>query len=218
MSYVNMQKNKSLFEQESSNKKKSFNYDIKELMGEVDMIEIMESEYDVFFEETSNGWYNTHCPLPGHDDSSPSFGVNPDKGTFNCFGCGQSGDLISFIQKMEGITFRQALERFLSITGLSVDNEAGDVYRTLRNMNSVVDEFVNFKVEYNLPGGIAPIEFVKSVNKRIKNFELKLNEEQIEKLEIVYEKLDTLIMKEDYKSLNKMWKTLTNELKDLCND
>jgi len=217
MSYVNMQKNKNLFSEENSNKKKTFNYDLKDLMSEVDMVSIMESEYDVFFEESSNGWYNTNCPLPGHDDSSPSFGVNPDKGTFNCFGCGQSGDLISFIQKMEGITFKQALERFFSITGLSADNESGDVYRTLRNMNSVVDDFVNFKVEYDLPGGIAPIEFVKSVNKRIRNFAQKLDPDQLEILETLYEKLDTLIMKEDYKSLNKLWKNLSNEMKELNN-
>ena len=48
------------------------------------------------------------CPF--HDDRTPSFVVYPHSGTFHCFGCRAHGDVISFIQQMEGMSFGQALE------------------------------------------------------------------------------------------------------------
>jgi DNA primase len=49
-----------------------------------------------------------HCPF--HDDRTPSFVVYPHSETFHCFGCRAHGDVISFIQQMEGMSFGQALE------------------------------------------------------------------------------------------------------------
>jgi DNA primase len=53
------------------------------------------------------------CPF--HDDQHPSFNVSEEKGVFHCFGCGASGDVITFIQRMEGIDFKQAINK-LNIT------------------------------------------------------------------------------------------------------
>jgi hypothetical protein len=47
------------------------------------------------------------CPF--HDDKTPSFCVNDDKAVFYCHGCGSKGDIIDFIQKLDGVSFRQAL-------------------------------------------------------------------------------------------------------------
>ena len=49
-----------------------------------------------------------HCPF--HDDRTPSFVVYPHSETFHCFGCRAHGDIISFIQQLEGMSFGQALE------------------------------------------------------------------------------------------------------------
>jgi hypothetical protein len=51
------------------------------------------------------------CPLPEHNDKNPSFTVNPDKQTFNCFGCGAHGDVISFVQAYYDVSFKDALLR-----------------------------------------------------------------------------------------------------------
>lgn len=48
------------------------------------------------------------CPF--HDERSPSFGVNPDKGVYYCFGCGAKGDQIGFVQETEGLDFVEAIE------------------------------------------------------------------------------------------------------------
>ena len=49
----------------------------------------------------------TLCPF--HSERTPSFMVNSNKQTFHCFGCGESGDVISFIMKLKDITFKDAL-------------------------------------------------------------------------------------------------------------
>ena len=49
------------------------------------------------------------CPF--HDDKTPSFVVSPDKNLWNCLGaCGEGGDVIGFVQKLEGVSFRHAVE------------------------------------------------------------------------------------------------------------
>jgi DNA primase len=47
------------------------------------------------------------CPF--HEDHDPSFTVYPEDGTFHCYGCGAHGDALTFLQKVEGWSFRQAL-------------------------------------------------------------------------------------------------------------
>ena len=48
------------------------------------------------------------CPF--HDEKSPSFHVRPNHGHFHCFGCGEGGDVYAFIQKIEHVTFVEAIE------------------------------------------------------------------------------------------------------------
>src|ERR1700742_2484953 len=48
------------------------------------------------------------CPF--HDEKSPSFHVRPNHGHFHCFGCGEGGDVYAFVQKIEHVTFVEAVE------------------------------------------------------------------------------------------------------------
>lgn len=57
------------------------------------------------------------CPF--HDDRTPSFVIYPHSETFHCFGCRAHGDVISFVQQMEGMTFNQALEALDPPTSLN---------------------------------------------------------------------------------------------------
>jgi DNA primase len=49
------------------------------------------------------------CPF--HDEKTASFNVNTIRGFFHCFGCGEGGDVLTFVQKIEGIGFTEAVER-----------------------------------------------------------------------------------------------------------
>lgn len=60
--------------------------------------------------------YRGLCPL--HPEKTPSFFVNEDRGIFHCFGCGEGGDRLTFIQKIEGVDFKGALA-YLGLTDQS---------------------------------------------------------------------------------------------------
>ena len=59
----------------------------------------------------SAGGGNLKGLCPFHDEKSPSFNVTPARGMYYCFGCGEGGDVITFITKIEGLSFNEAVER-----------------------------------------------------------------------------------------------------------
>ncbi|MCS4276065.1 DNA primase [Mycetocola sp. BIGb0189] len=63
------------------------------------------------------------CPF--HDERSPSFHVRPQLGYYHCFGCGESGDAISFLQKIDHVSFTEAVERLASRAGIQLQYEEG---------------------------------------------------------------------------------------------
>lgn len=63
------------------------------------------------------------CPF--HDERSPSFHVKSTSGFYHCFGCGESGDVYSFMQKMDHVTFTEAVERLAERIGFSLTYEEG---------------------------------------------------------------------------------------------
>ncbi|MEH3034109.1 MAG: DNA primase [Aeromicrobium erythreum] len=63
------------------------------------------------------------CPF--HDEKTPSFNVNPSRGTYHCFGCGEGGDTIKFLQQIEGLTFVGSVERLAGKYGIQLRYEEG---------------------------------------------------------------------------------------------
>ena len=58
------------------------------------------------------------CPF--HDEKTPSFTVTPSRGYWHCFGCSRGGDVISFLQEIEGLSFVEAVERLAGRTGVDL--------------------------------------------------------------------------------------------------
>ena len=58
------------------------------------------------------------CPF--HNEKTPSFSVNEDKGFYHCFGCGEHGDIISFVMKSENIDFKAAIKELADMAGLKM--------------------------------------------------------------------------------------------------
>src|SRR5208337_3629021 len=57
---------------------------------------------------------------PWHDDSKPSLQVNPDRQSFKCWVCDIGGDVFSFLMKMEGVEFREALGMLAERAGIAM--------------------------------------------------------------------------------------------------
>jgi len=85
---------------------------------------------------------NNHKGLcPFHNEATPSFLVSEDKGIYKCFGCGEGGDAISFVSKMEGISYSEALAQFA--VNIGVDQK---IIRQLHRNNATN----NFTKEFEI--------------------------------------------------------------------
>ncbi len=67
------------------------------------------------------------CPF--HDERSPSFHVRPQVGLWHCFGCSEGGDVISFLQKIDGMGFTEAVEHLAARVGVQLRYEEGGAAR-----------------------------------------------------------------------------------------
>jgi DNA primase catalytic core len=65
--------------------------------------------------------YKGLCPF--HQERTPSFIVTPSRGTFKCFGCGEGGDAISFVQRMDNLDFVGAIETLAKRFGVELEYE-----------------------------------------------------------------------------------------------
>ncbi|ADT98813.1 MULTISPECIES: DNA primase [Mycolicibacterium] len=74
------------------------------------------------------------CPF--HDEKSPSFHVRPNHGHFHCFGCGEGGDVYAFLQKIEHVSFVEAVELLADRVGYTVTYTGGSTTNVQRDRGS----------------------------------------------------------------------------------
>jgi hypothetical protein len=82
--------------------------DIDEVRQRVNIADVV-ADY-VTLKSAGVGSMKGLCPF--HDERSPSFHVRPQAGFYHCFGCGEGGDVFSFLQKIDHLSFQEAVERF----------------------------------------------------------------------------------------------------------
>jgi hypothetical protein len=90
--------------------------------------------------------YVGRCPF--HEDKTPSFSVNEEKGLFHCHGCHVGGDVINFIELIEGIGFKEALKR------LGIDNNRPPRWRKNESIQRASAKLANWLNDQHLKVGV----------------------------------------------------------------
>lgn len=117
------------------------------------------------------------CPF--HNEKTPSFSVNEEKGFFHCFGCGAHGDVIGFVMRTDGVPFPEAVEMLAGTAGVEVPVQSPDERRRERRrtgMVEVLDVAANwYQAELGTTRGKEALDYLLSrgLNKKsIENFRI----------------------------------------------
>lgn len=87
------------------------------VLSQTDIVDVI-SDYVQLTKAGKN--YKGLCPF--HGENTPSFIVSPDKGIYKCFGCGQGGNVISFISQLESLSYPQAIVKLAKRAGLETED------------------------------------------------------------------------------------------------
>lgn len=126
-----------------------------------DTIQKIKSEYDivdyikangVLLELSTNNTWKGLCPF--HNEKTPSFVVREDFQYYNCFGCGESGDILTFAEKTHTVSFREALKMLAEDKGIDIEGiKNEEPLHDINGIRKVVEDANDFyKENYkNLP-------------------------------------------------------------------
>jgi len=92
---------------------------IQEIRERTDIVQVVSSYLPL---KRSGANHQGLCPF--HSEKSPSFNVNSTRQIFHCFGCGVGGNVFSFLMRMEGLSFPEAVRRLGERVGVEVEEEA----------------------------------------------------------------------------------------------
>jgi len=90
---------------------------VEQIKEKLDIVDIISSYIKV---EKAGINFKARCPF--HNEKTPSFLISPTRQTFYCFGCGEKGDIFSFVEKFEGLDFKGALESLANRAGVELKN------------------------------------------------------------------------------------------------
>lgn len=148
---------------------------LEEVRQSNDIVEVI-SQY-IHLKRSGRNYFGL-CPF--HNEKSPSFSVSPDKQIFHCFGCGVGGNVISFISKIEGIGFKEAIEVLAEKANIqlptlenNLDSKKEELKAKVYKVNSFTAEFYHKRL-YEKGSKIAQ-EYIKKRqlnNETLKTFKI----------------------------------------------
>jgi hypothetical protein len=193
---------------------------IDHLLDAVKIVDYMESEYnsDFIFNNKSK-WANTNCPMPNHEDNSPSFGVSIEDNKYNCFGCGATGDVIKLVQQVEGLNFIESIQKLSTFAGIDIELVNLDIKYLIKELKSSHNDYYRTDHKNFFPGGLTEIGFLLAFSERTKKYEKSCNYDAdcLKWVEEIYKKLEKNIFNQEYKEINHLWNNFTKMTKESKN-
>ena len=117
-----------------------------EVKSKVDLVEVVSSYLPL---KKAGRNFAGLCPF--HQEKTPSFMVSAERQVFKCFGCGEGGDVFTFLEKVEGWDFREALEELANKVGVKLEKFApsgkSQQKERLVEINNLVSKFYSYILE-----------------------------------------------------------------------
>ena len=150
---------------------------IEEVRQANDIVDIL-SQY-VHLKRSGRNFFGL-CPF--HNEKSPSFSVSPDKQIFHCFGCGVGGNVFTFLTKIEGISFVEAVQMLAERANIQLPTLANNVDSVKEELKAKVYKVNEFTAQFyheNLyrPESKIAQEYIKKrklTNETLKSFRLRI--------------------------------------------
>ncbi len=118
------------------------NNQVEEVKSKTDIVSIIGDRIEL---KKAGRNYKTNCPF--HGEKTPSFMVSPELQIFKCFGCGEAGDVFSFLEKYEGMEFAEALKYLAERVGIKLEkfqDGASSEKEKLIEVNTQALRFYNY--------------------------------------------------------------------------
>lgn len=115
----------------------------EEIKSKLDIVEVIREYIQV---KAAGANFQALCPF--HREKSPSFVISPDKQIWHCFGCGKGGDVLSFVQEIEGLSFPDTIRLLAPKAGVILHQENRQEYsqrgRLLDCLESAAKQYVHY--------------------------------------------------------------------------
>lgn len=117
---------------------------IKDLPNKVDIITLISKR--IALKKAGKG-YKACCPF--HQEKTPSFTVSSEKQSYYCFGCGESGNALNFVQKFDNLDFVESVERLASEFGITVeyDKNSKPIDKNIENLRALSLQIGEFYIK-----------------------------------------------------------------------
>lgn len=110
---------------------------IEEIKNRLDIVQVVE-KYVPLRQAGKN--FSGLCPF--HHEKTPSFIVSPDIQRYKCFGCGESGDIFNFVQKVENLDFPETLQKLAKEAGVELKQQKSNPkYALLEDINYLATKY-----------------------------------------------------------------------------
>lgn len=108
----------------------------EEIRAKVDIADLVSSYGFQLKHSGSDLW----CCCPFHAEKTPSFKVDVSRGTFHCFGCGESGDVFEFVMKQEGLSFGDAVRKLADAAGVELKATVSPMAKRRKRLYALMAE------------------------------------------------------------------------------
>ncbi|TDA68432.1 DNA primase [Sulfuricurvum sp. IAE1] len=117
---------------------------IDALKARLDIVDVVGS-----YVELKRAGSSFKAPCPFHEEKSPSFVVNPARGSYHCFGCGVHGDAIKFVMEYDKLSYPEAIEKLAASINFTLHYEGGNSQKKRSNLLETLNEWYQKLLEQN---------------------------------------------------------------------